>query len=800
MYQLPDKKIIDLVEASHSPRASMSPSAEWMILLSPCVFPAIEELAQQEYRLGGIRINPQTNGPSRTNYYETLSLYHLKDQTSLTISGITKACRISNIAWSPDSSKFLFSATEKDTISLWLVELDKLAARKLDGIQLNDVMPGLPYQWLSDAQSILFKSIDEERGALPAKAFYPSEPIIQESEDKIAPVRTFQDLLKNAYDEVLFEYYATAQLKILKLSTNTIRNFGAKGIIRSFDAAPGAAYIYIQYIKKPFSYIVPYTRFPFELLLYDIHGLEISKIAEVPLAEHIPNKFGAVRTGPRSFNWRADVPASLYWVEAQDEGDPKKELAIRDKLFCLTSPFTGKAREVLSFKLRYGGIDWGNDELAISYEWTWDNRRIITNKWSPKEPKQVQEKISDRSWENEYDNPGVFALKRNHYGRSVLCIDSKNKLLFLFGTGASPEGNRPFVDQLHIDTKESQRLWRSQAPCYEKIVAVINIEEKIFLSQKEATDLPPNYFLKDLGQGKTHQITQFENPYTALLKIKKELVQYKRADGVELSGTLYLPENYDPKKDGRLPVLMWAYPKEFKSRDAAGQLKASPYEFMRFSWSTPLFWVTQGYAIFDNFSMPVIGEKEEEPNEAFIEQLVAGAKAAIQILDDMGIADRNRVAVGGHSYGAFMTANLLAHSQLFAAGIARSGAYNRTLTPFGFQSEERSLWDAPETYFKMSPFMYADKIKTPLLLIHGEADNNSGTFPMQSERFFAALKGHGAKVRLVMLPHESHSYKARESIMHMLWEISRWLEIHVKNKQTKTVEMTRTFDQKHKKK
>ncbi|HHS96104.1 MAG TPA: S9 family peptidase, partial [Phaeodactylibacter sp.] len=508
------------------------------------------------------------------------------------------------------------------------------------------------------------------------------------------------------------------------------------------------------------------------------------KIAQKGLAENIPKGFGAVVTGPRSFSWRADRPATLVWVEAQDGGDPNKEATIRDQLFMLEAPFDKAPIESIRFALRYGGITWGDGDLAMAYEWWWKDRKIITSRWQPDGKPSDKSIFFEHSWEDRYNDPGDFETERNQYGRSVLMTADGGVSLYLSGQGASPQGNRPFIDVIHIESKEKKRLWQSQAPYYEYPVGVLDKEKALVLTRRESKKERPNYFLRNLRDGSIEQITHFENPYKALEGVHKELVKYKRADGIELTGTLYLPAGYDKEKDGRLPVFMWAYPREYKSADAAAQVKDSPYEFIRIYWGSPLFWVTQGYAIFEDFGMPIIGEGAEEPNETFVQQLNAGAEAAINHLVEMGIADRERIAVGGHSYGAFMTANLLAHTDLFAAGIARSGAYNRTLTPFGFQSEERTFWESPETYFKMSPFMHADKIKTPLLLIHGQADNNSGTFPMQSERFFAALKGHGARVRLVMLPHESHGYRARQSIMHMLWEMTEWLDKYVKNKST----------------
>ena len=570
---------------------------------------------------------------------------------------------------------------------------------------------------------------------------------------------------------------------ILDLDSAKSKAFGLSGIINGFGPSPDGQFILISMIQKPFSYLVPHGRFPFNVAIYSTKGILIRQLADIPLSENIPKGFGATRKGPRSFNWRNDVPATLYWVEAQDDGDPKKEVPIRDILYCLKAPFDGQQKEQISFPLRYGGITWGDGDLALAYEWQWANRQEVTNTWKPDHPKKSKKILFDRSWEDRYNNPGSFSVKRNQYGRGVLRKDADGKTFYLIGAGASPEGNKPFIDQFDIETKKTTRLWQSEAPYYEYAIRILDEQEGLFMTRRESKKIQPNFFFRNFNTKENKQITFFKNPYEVLKGVEKQLIKYKRADGVELTGELYLPANYNAKKDGPLPVIMWAYPKEYKSSDAAGQVQNSPYEFLRLYSGSPIYWVTQGYAVFDDFGMPIIGEGEEEPNETFVQQLVAGAKAAIDKLDEMGVGDPKRVAVGGHSYGAFMTANLLAHSDLFAAGIARSGAYNRTLTPFGFQSEERTLWETPDTYVKMSPFMFADKIKTPLLMIHGEADNNSGTYPMQSKRFYNALKGHGATVRLVMLPHESHGYRARESVMHMLWETHCWLEKYVKNRE-----------------
>ncbi len=776
-YQNPPDDIAALVNAAPTPGASLSPSGEWMLLLEKPNLPSIEEVAQPELRLAGIRINPRTNGSSRPVYYNGFKIKSLKDFTEKKVNGLPSIPKIENVSWSPQGDKIAFTNTVDTGLELWLIDLAKATAKKMTSAIINDAISGLPYRWFSDGRTILFKAIVDNRGEAPFANIVPSGPVIQENKTSVAPVRTYQDLLKNKHDEALFTYYTNAQLKTVDLETGEQTNFGTPGIISNLQTSPDARYVLITRIQTPFSYLVPYARFAMQVEIVNRKGVVIKKVASIPSSEDIPKGFGAVRKGPRSFGWRADLPATLVWVEAQDEGDPKVEVDIRDKMYAFSAPFTETAKPLIEFELRYGGVEWGNGTLGICYEWWWNNRQLITSRWQPDAPQEGKLLLSDRSWEDSYNDPGDFVTERNSYGRSILVEKDGN--LYLTGTGASAEGNRPFVDTFELATKKTTRLWRSKAPHYERPVSIKWVSEKILLTIRESKDEPPNYYFRNLENEELTQITDFENPYKNLASVKKELVQYKRADGLDLNATLYTPPNYDPAKDGKLPALMWAYPREYKSADAAGQVKDSPYEFIRIGWYSPIFWVTQGYAVLDDFGMPIVGEGDEEPNETFIEQLVMDAEAAAKLIVDRGIADPKRLAVGGHSYGAFMTANLLAHSNIFAAGIARSGAYNRTLTPYGFQSEERTFWEAPETYFKMSPFMHADKIKAPLLLIHGDADNNSGTYPMQSERFYAALKGQGAPARLVMLPHESHSYRAKESVMHMLWEMHNWLERHL---------------------
>lgn len=778
-YQEPPDLIRDLADAPGFPALRISPDRKTALFLETPGYPSIEELAEEELRLAGIRINPANFSPARASYYTGIQIKNMDDASApKAIEGLPADARVSSPVFNSSGSRFAFLLVKKNEAELWWADVKAAKARKLSG-RINASLGG-SFAWLDD-DHLLAKEIFFSEAQKPVAATMAPVPSIQSNEGTAAPVRTYQDLLRNAGDESMFEYYTTSRILKYAVPDDSAESLGIEGMISGMSVSPDGAYLMVSRMHRPFSYLVPYYRFPNTTEVFDARGNLVEEVASIPLTESLPKGFNAVPEGRRSIGWRNDAPATIYWVEAQDGGDPARKVDVRDILY-MKEVGKGEIFKGPEMKLRYAGIQWGNDNLAIIQERWWSTRQQITTAWSPGNPSAAGRELFNRSYEDRYTDPGSFLTVPNAYGQQTLCLLNRGKTLILTGMGASPEGNRPFIDEYELASGKTRRLWRSESPWFEMPALVIDPAKGMWLTRRESTDQPPNYVLRNLRKNSIQAFTEFENPYKALDGIQREIISYERADGLKLTGTLYLPAGYDKAKDGPLPVFMWAYPREFKSADAAGQMNRSPYEFTRIFWGSPLYWVTQGYAIFDDFSMPIVGEGEKEPNETFVEQLRMSAEAAINTLVDMGVADRDRIAVGGHSYGAFMTANLLAHTKLFAAGIARSGAYNRSLTPFGFQAEERTYWEAGDVYHKMSPFNYSHEIKTPLLLIHGEADNNSGTFPMQSERFYAALKGHGATTRLVMLPYESHGYRARESVMHTLWEMNEWLEKYVKNK------------------
>jgi dipeptidyl aminopeptidase/acylaminoacyl peptidase len=739
--------------------------------------PSIAEVSAPELRLAGLRINPDNYGPSRGGSYDGLAFREL-DGTERPVSGLPTDPRITDVRWSPDGTHVAFLNTREDRIELWVLEVASGEARRLLDRPVNAAFYGAPYDWVDD-QTLVVRTVPEGHGAPPEAPGVPSGPVIQETTGEAAPARTYQDLLEDPHDEAVFEHYTTAQLVRVGLD-GAGTELGEPDMIRSVQASPDGRYLLAETTHRPFSYLVPAYRFPTRIEVWDREGAVVHELADLPLQEQVPTAFGSVPIGPRSVSWRADEPATLAWTEALDEGDAGMEAEERDRVFTLAAPFDGEPTAIATLPLRFGGVYWSDEGFALVAESWFATRQVRMYEVDPDDPGEP-EVLLEYSMEDRYANPGRPLTTTSAWGTPVLRTTDGGRTLFMTGQGASPEGNRPFLRTLDRETGETEELFRSTEPYYEMPVALVDEEEGLLLTRRETTTEPPNFWLRDLDGGDAEPVTDFPHPYPELADIQAQVVEYEREDGVPLTAKLYLPPGYDAEEDGPLPTFVWAYPTEFKSADAAGQRSDSPYQFKSVSYWGAVPYVTRGYAVLDDASMPIIGEGEEEPNDTFRDQLVANAQAAIDEGVRRGVVDPDRVAIGGHSYGAFMTGNLLAHSDLFRAGVARSGAYNRTLTPFGFQREERLFWEAPEIYFGMSPFMHADKVDEPILLIHGAADNNSGTFPIQSIRFYNAVKGLGGTARLVMLPAESHGYAARESLLHMLWETDRWLDEYVKN-------------------
>jgi len=770
-YMKPPQAVLDVLNAPVTPQTSVSPTHDYMMMATQLRYPPVSDLAAPMLRLAGLRINPATNGPHRGQYSVALTIKKIADGSEIKVT-LPPNAKVSMPRWSFDGKQFAFTNTISNGIELWVGDTATGRARKINGAVINTAY-GEPVQW-ADNSRLLVQLVKANRGRAPNPSAVPDGPNIQETAGRAGPIRTYQDMLRTKDDENLFEFYTTSQLAFIDVASGRISPFGKPAIYSRADISPDGKNILVANVHRPFSYLHPAGSFPTLVEVWDATGKVLYKLADFPLSDMVP--IGGVRTGPRNYQWQPTAPATLVWVEALDEGNPKNRVPQRDKLVALAAPFTGQPTEIFRTEHRFAGLSWLEKDKAIfvsenDRDRRWERTFIVTLDKSA-EPR----KIWDMSAEDRYNDPGSAVTRLLPSGHSVAM--QTGDFIYLQGNGASPDGDLPFLNRFNLRTLRSEPIYRAKIGTFETVVALLSDDASRFITRHETATEPPNFFIKNAAGQTQLALTKFTDPTPVVRKVSKQLVKYKRPDGVDLSFTLYLPPDYRPGT--RLPTVVWAYPREYTDASTAGQVSGSPSRFTTIGGASQLFYALQGYAVLDDAAIPIIGTPEHV-NDTYVQQLTAGAKAAIDKAAQMGVTDPNRVGVGGHSYGGFMTANLLAHTDLFKAGVARSGAYNRTLTPFGFQNEQRTFWEAEETYLKMSPFMFADQLKEPILFIHGEADDNTGTFPIQSDRMYQAIRGHGGIARLVTLPYEAHGYAARESIEHTLHEMITWMERWVKD-------------------
>ena len=832
-YQSPSPDLVKILEAPANPITSVSPNRQWVLVtVSDPRTITISDMADSAYYLAGnkIRANPDyrvenigirsgtvssidgkieraLNAPAGGRLgstawstagdqlaYTTVSNGAMSVEILDPASGRTRRVtatglsgRIRDLDWSRDGKDLAFTATTPAGTALWVADIGNATARRLTPATLNittargNIVDDAGCNWLDGKAPLVCRLWPANRAGAPKTSEVPTGVIVQESYGRSAPARTYEYLLQGPADESLFDYYFTDQLSLVGLD-GKITPVGQPGVHARTTSSPNGKYLLVETIQRPYSYQVPMDVFPSRTEVWDLSGKVLREIRNSHVAEEAPSARDAVVPGIRFVNWRPDAPATLVTVEALDKGNPRNTVPKRDQVSLLSAPFTGAATPFVQTEYRFGGINWVSPNIAFLTERLSRGARQRVWMIDPSVPSGGTPKmIWDRIAEDRYSNPGTWVYVLDPASdRFVPLRSSDGKSLYLRGDGASAEGDRPFLDRFDIATGKTERLWQSAAPNYEQTLQVVDPDATRIITQRESPTDPPNVYLRNLRDKSLTPITKLGDPAPYFAGVKSQLITYTRPDGVKLSATLYLPPGYE-KSHGRLPFFFWAYPREFQSADAASQLAGSPYEFKRPGRQNYLMLLMHGYGVLDGPTMPIVGMGGKEPNDSYVQQLVASAQAAVDKIVDMGVADRDRVAIGGHSYGAFMTVNLLAHSDIFRTGIAESGAYNRTLTPFGFQAEPRTYWEAPEVYNAMSPFNYANKIKAPVLLIHGQRDDNSGTFPIQSERLFAAIKGNGGDVRYVQLPLEPHGYTARETQRHLLWEYINWLDKYVKN-------------------
>jgi dipeptidyl aminopeptidase/acylaminoacyl peptidase len=776
-YQVPPKVISDLLLAAPTPSISLESKGKYLLQLERSSYPTVEELGQPEFKIAGLRINPNNASLSRQTYINHIAIKNIQSGNNIAIKGLPSNLSALSPSWNHAETKISFFNVLSNKVDLYIIDIATATCKKINTMSVNLVL-GNTLIWL-DNNTVLYKATVNNLSQLAKKPITPKGPTVQENLGKTAPSVTYQDLIKSPYDEYVFEFLSLSQL--VKNTNGVETKIGKAGIINSVTASPDKQYLLIKTLQKPFSYLVPAGGFASTVVIADQKGNTVKVLAELPSMESTPSGYDNVQNVARGFDWRNDAPATIIYALPLDSGYIKKKIPFHDAIYSLSAPFNTSAKELFKTKTRFSRVTWGNDDLALVSENLRSKQQYSVSNYNSKTGAITT--LYEGNSTDLYNNPGSPVTIKNKYGEEVIAaVDNGQNILFNNTTGASAKGDLPYLAKFNLTTKSKEIIWRCSEDCFEYVVDVLDINNLRVLTRRETEKDVPNYYIKSGSQlSNSIQITQFKNPYTAMEGVTKEKIKYKRKDGIDLTGDLYLPKGYDKTKQGPLPTLIWAYPREFTNAADASQIRGNQHKFTLLSWGSPVFYVTQGYAILDNAEMPIVATSpDKKPNDDFVNQLSLNASAAIDKLVEMGVGDRNRMAVGGHSYGAFMTANLLAHTNLFKTGIARSGAYNRTLTPFGFQNEERTFWQAPDLYLAMSPFAFADKIKAPLLMTHGEMDDNTGTFPINSERLYAAIKGHGGTVRFVYLPYEAHGYKGKENLLHLLYEQGRWLDKYLK--------------------
>jgi dipeptidyl aminopeptidase/acylaminoacyl peptidase len=781
-YQLPAPELQALVDAPRGPEFKLGPKNRTALLLDVPPLPSIKEISTPEFKLAGLRVREKMRAETRFNFYDGINVLDIASGAIRKVSGLPAKVKIADLAWSPDERWVAFSIWTPNGVELWMLDVRNAQVRRLIREKINAVT-GSGFSWLKGSEQLLVRLIPLRQSAEPQKLSTPKGPSTQETMGgRATMLRTYPDLLRTNFDADMLDWQLQTQLAVVSVQ-GAVKRFGPSLTLFKLHTSPDGNYVLTTQLQRPYSSILPIERFGQVIDVWDVNGKKIKNITTIPMRER-PTASDGVTSSPRHFGWRNDQPATLFWLEAQVGGDAKPK--VQDIIMQQGAPFGGSPQKLMELAWRFDSVLWGSDGLALVTEVWPKSHNSRTWKIRPGAPYDKPELIFNLNTDDQYNDPGIAVTELNDLGRSVIRTTSDGESLFFAGVGASAEGDRPFLDRFNIASKESTRLWRSRAPYYEDILGVLDDQGHQIITSRESSDERPNLFVRNVfSKTEPRRLTNFAHPMPQMKGIKRLQIAYKREDGVNLSATLYLPPNYDPKRDGPRPMLMWAYPREYKTTDTAGQINGSPYKFNRINIYGPQAMLARGYTVLDDLAMPIIGEGKAEPNDTFIRQIRRNARAAVEKVVEMGVADKDKIAIGGHSYGAFMAANLIAHTSLFRAAIARSGAYNRSLTPFGFQQEDRNYWKATETYQEMSPFTYAYELDVPILLVHGEEDSNPGTQPMQSERLYQAVQGLGLVSRLVMLPNEGHVYYARESMMHLLWEQDRWMTRFVKNAKPK---------------
>lgn len=747
-YVLPPEPVVSLLERESAPTAFVHAGARRVARLFEQKLVPTSQLERPQLGLAGLRIDVGNRMRAGTDLYTRLRYSALDYAADIHEYRPPDGSLIAELNFSPSGNKMLVTLAFTDHLEVGLLDARDHSFQTLSTGPLSAFW-GAPCSFVNEDSLICAQP--QNTGAPPPIEIGPN---IRELMSGAAPVVPYSNLLRDANDDRLFEHYGAVQFALVPTDGTESRLLNVSGMITAAGVSPDSDFIYTSRISRPYPRQLPVSRFPQSLSIHSTASGE--KIFEQAKASRDQVNV-SLAPGPRMPSWDPTRPASLLFVERQLEAND----SATDSLLEISAPFGGPAQNLAPGLRRVSAFAWSNKGNLFLTDSGSGSRTWVSY--------QLRDKLIELARGGESDVVGdpMQALRVN--GESGAILETSGILHFKDETSLDT-GAHPTLVAWTYATGKSDELWRSKDTEHAEVLAVLKHKKREYLIATESPSLPRHLVISREGQ--RHGLTQPAPPHPELFGMERRMMRYKRADGLPLSGMLSLPAG--AQEGITTPLVLWIYPRDFADSDQASKSKEYPQRYIDPKGASRFLLLNQGYALFD-CPMPIVGEVTSGRDD-FLSQLISNAEAAIDHLVSIGIADRDRIAVMGHSYGAFAVANLLAHSKLFRTGIATSGAYNRTLTPFGFQRETRTFWQNTEAYVNMSPFFFADNIEGSLLLVHGEADDNAGTPILQSERFYAALVGNGVRTRFVSFPYEGHHLRGRDAVLHTAAEMIHWLD------------------------
>lgn len=833
-YVRPPEVIERLVTAPRHLNVSLtqpSPDRRHFLKTQSEGLPSVEAFGKPHLYFAGLQVDPAANRARNLTTRGAAGL-ELIDATTGESTRIEtpKNATVSSPAWSPDGRQLAYIANFETASHIYVADVATGKSTQLTRTPLLATTVST-VDWSGDGKSVVAVLVPDNRKPEPRRPPVATGPQVRVWMDgQKSPQRNFWSLLEDPFDQELLEWFVTGQLALIDAKTRAVKKIGAPAMIRSVDVGPEGKFFRVTTMRKPFSYVVQYNSFGTTEEIWDAEGKILAEVAKRDLRE-APDTSGGGGFGrgggdgpKRGLAWMPDGQG-MYFIEAQpgarrDSGDAPAAGAGRaggagrggaagggnrpDRVVRWNAPFGPNDTTVL---YRHNGplasvLFTDDAKMLFGAATTGGQGELFAVKLD--EPTRRHTIQRQRAWNGGlgggggrgggragggaddslafYATPGNLMTRRGTRGGQVAMMSS-DSAVFLQGTRYFPnyleQAPREFIDKVVIATGQKTNVFTGAADMYEDVAAALDDDLNRVIVIRESPKQVPDSWLRDMKTGQLTKLTNNRDYTPEYTNAVRRRVVVSRPDGIRFVTNVTLPSDW--REGTRLPAFFWFYPYEYTSQSEYDRTLRN-YNANRFpsgGTRTMEYLTTQGYAVV-NFNPPIIGE-QGRMNDNYVADLRMNLYAVIDELDRQGWIDRNRLGIGGHSYGAFSTANAMVHTPFFKAGIAGDGMYNRTLTPNGFQSERRDLWEGQDTYLEMSPMLHVDQMQGALLMYHGMEDQNVGTAPISSIRMMQALRAQGKNSSLFMYPYEDHGPATLETNLDLWARWTAWLHIYVKN-------------------